>query len=261
MKHFMKTHFIYLSFFVVIAACVKNSGTVHYNGNPSNSDLTLSKSNLKRGEQLIASTNQSNPNAIIKWTTYPSMNTVVSPANNQAAAIFALPGTYHITASYYNASDTTTAYDSSSAPVTVNDSIVTTPPVPDGLDSLSLSGDQLVLSPVSASDSIFIMSVQTVNMYNCTPYLTAYSFDGLNGTSLLLYKDGEVVEGSGCNGAKNHAVSYLFYSPLNNGVYNISAVLNSITYQGTLTVTNTDYTFNWPYSSGITISPLQIKKH
>jgi len=260
MKHFMKTHFVILSFFVLITACVKNSGTVHYTGTPSNTDLTLSKSNLKRGEQLIASTNQSNPNAIVKWTTYPSVNTVVSPANNQAAAIFAQPGVYHITASYYNLSDTTTAYDSSSAPVTVNDSIVTTP-VADGFDSLSLSGDQLVLSPVSASDSIFIMSVQTVNLYNCTPFLAAYSFDGLNGSSLLLYKDGEVVEGSGCNGAKNHAVSYLFYSPLNNGVYNISAVLNSVTYQGSLTVTDTDYTFVWPYTSGITISPLQVKKH
>ena len=261
MKHSEKIRFIYLSFFIVITACVKNSGSIQYTGTNSNTDLTLSKSNLKRGEQLIASTNQSNPNAIIKWTTYPSMNTVVLPANNQAAAIFALAGSYHITASYYNASDTSTAYDSSSAPITVNDSIIFTAPVPDGLDSVSLSGDQLVLSPVSASDSIFIMSVQTVNLYNCTPFLAAYSFDGLNGTSLLLYSEGEVVEGSGCNGAKNHAFSYLFYGPLNIGIYNISAVLNRITYQGTLTVTDTEYTFYWPYTSGITISPLQIKKH
>ena len=261
MKHFKKIRFICLSFFIVITACVKNSGTIHYTGTNPNTDLTLSKSNLKRGEQLIASTNQSNSNAIIKWTTYPSINTVVLPANNQAAAIFALAGTYHITASYFNASDTSTAYDSSSASVTVNDSVITTAPVPDGLDSVSLSGDQLVFSPVSASDSIFIMSVQTINLYNCMPFLAAYSFDGLNGTSLLLYKDGEVVEGSGCNGAKNHAVSYLFYSPLKKGVYNISAILNSITYQGTLTVTDADYTFYWPYTSGITISPLQVKKH
>lgn len=261
MKHFKKIRFIFISFFIVVTACVKNSGTINYTRTNSNTDLTLSKSNLKRGEQLIASTSQSNPNAIVKWNTSPSMNTVVLPANNQAAAIFALAGTYHITASYYNASDTSTAYDSSSASVTVNDSVITTAPVPDGLDSVSLSGDQLVFSPVSASDSIFIMSVQTVNLYNCLPFLAAYSFDGLNGTSLLLYSEGEVVEGSGCNGAKNHAVSYLFYNPLKKGVYNISAVLNNITYQGTLTITDVDYTFYWPYTSGITISPLQIKKH
>ncbi len=94
------------------------------------------------------------------------------------------------------------------------------------------------------------MSVQTVNLYNCTPFLAAYSFDGLNGNSLLLYSEGEVVEGSGCNGAKNHAVSYLFFGPLNNGTYNISAVLNGVTYQGSLTVTATNYTFTWNYSSG-----------
>jgi hypothetical protein len=261
MKNLIKSCFASISLFIVIPGCVKNSGSIQYTGTKTNSDLTLSKSNLKRGEQLMASTNQPNPNAIVKWTTYPSINTVVLPANNQAAAIFALAGSYRITASYYNASDTTIAYDSSSAPVTVNDSINLTTPVPDGLDSVSLAGDQLILSPVSASDSIFIMSVQTVNLYNCTPFLAAYSFDGLNGNSLLLYSEGEVVEGSGCNGAKNHAVSYLFYSPLNKGTYIISAVLNSITYQGSLTVTDTDYIFTWNYSSGIIISPLQIKRN
>lgn len=260
MNNINKTFIVSLSILTLVPACVKNSGTVHYTGG-GKSDLTLSKSDLKRGEQLIVSTNQSNPSAIVKWTTYPAMNTLVSPANNQAAAIFALAGSYQITASYYNASDTTVAYDSSSAPVTVNDSIVYSAPIPDGLDTVSLAGDQLILSPVSASDSVFIMSVQTVNVYNCTPFLAAYSFDGLNGNSLLLYSEGEVVEGSGCNGAKNHGVSYLFFGPLNAGTYNISAVLNGTTYQGSLTVTATDYTFTWNYSSGITISPLHIKRN
>jgi hypothetical protein len=261
MKKMIRTSFICFFMLIGIHACVKNSGTVNYTGTGSKSDLTLSKSNLKRGEQLIASTDQSNPNAIVKWTTYPSMNTLLSPANNQAAVIFASAGSYQITASYYNSSDTTVAYDSSSAPVIVNDSFVTTAPAPDGLDSVSLAGDQLILSPVSASDSVFVMSVQTVNLYNCTPFLAAYSFDGLNGNSLLLYSEGEVVEGSGCNGAKNHAVSYLFYGPLNIGTYNISAVLNGITYQGSLSVTASYYTFTWNYSSGIIISPLQIKRN
>jgi hypothetical protein len=261
MKNLIKSLFVCVSFSSVMTGCVKNSGSIQTTGTGSNSDLTLSKSDLKRGEQLIASTNQSNPNAIVKWTTYPSANTVVLPANNQAGAIFASAGSYRITASYYNASDTTVAYDSSSAPVTVNDSINSPAAVPDGLDSVSLAGDQLILSPISASDSIFIMSVQTVKLYNCTPFLAAYSFDGLNGNSLLLYSEGEVVEGSGCNGAKNPAVSYLFFIPLNTGTYNISAVLNSITYTGSLTVTATDYIFTWNYTSGITISPLQIKRN
>ncbi len=259
MKNFIKTLIFCVSISIVIFSCAKNSGS--NNSTSSKSDLTLSKSDLKRGEQLIASTNQSNPNAIVKWTTYPSTNTVVVPANNQAGAIFAQAGSYRITASYYNASDTTVAYDSSSAPVIVNDSISSPSVVPDGLDSVSLTGDQLILSPISASDSIFIMSVQTVNLYNCTPFLAAYSFDGLNGNSLLLYSEGEVVEGSGCNGAKNHAVSYLFFSPLNTGTYNISAVLNNVTYNGSLTVTAKDYIFTWNYTSGITISPLQIKRN
>jgi hypothetical protein len=252
MKKFIKPLVVCISICFVLPACVKNAGSIQTTGTGSKSDLTLSKSDLKRGEQLIASTNQTNPNAVVKWTTYPATNTVVVPANNQAGAIFAQAGSYRITASYYNASDTSVAYDSSSAPVIVNDSISSPSVIPDGLDSVSLTGDQLILSPIS---------VQTVNLYNCTPFLAAYSFDGLNGNSLLLYSGGEVVEGSGCNGAKNPAVSYLFYSPLNIGTYNISAVLNNVTYNGSLTVTATDYIFTWNYSSGITISPLQIKRN
>ncbi len=261
MINFVKLCIICLFLSITNTSCVKNSGSIQYTGTKSNSDLTLSKSDLKRGEQLIAYTNQSNLNAIVKWTTYPSINTLILPANNQAAAIFALAGDYRITASYYNATDTTIAYDSSSAAVTVNDSISSAPSSPDGLDSLSLAGDQLILSPVSATDSAFIMSAETFNLYNCTPYLTAYSYDGQNGNSILLYSGGEIVEGSGCNGAKNHAVSYLFFGPQNNGTYSISAVLNNITYQGSLNVTDTDYIFTWNYSSGIIISPLQIKRN
>ncbi len=89
MKNFIKILIVCVTFSIVIFACAKNSGSNNSTG--SNSDLTLSKSDLKRGEQLIASTNQSNPNAIVKWTTFPSANTVVLPANNQAGAIFARP--------------------------------------------------------------------------------------------------------------------------------------------------------------------------
>jgi hypothetical protein len=260
MKITIKIFFVLLLFVISYTACKKNDNSNHSTG--GNSILTLSKATVKRGEQLLASTNLTDANSKIKWTVFPSGSSNVSSANKEAAAIFAFAGTYRITASYYSPSDTSVAYDSSSSPVTVNDSFYT--PTSNGMnvDTASLAGDQIILTPVKASDSIFVMLAQTNNLYNCTPYLTAYGAGGDFSSSLLFdFKSAEVVEGTGaCNGAKNPAIAYIFFNPAANGIYNFSAFFNQVTYQGTLTVTDTDYTFTWNYSSGIIISPLQIKK-
>jgi hypothetical protein len=262
MKIVIKIFFVFLLFFSFFAACKKSDNTGQ-NTN-SKSVLTLSKTTVKRGEQLLASTNLSETGSKIKWTVYPSGSSNISSANKEAAAIFALAGTYHITASYYSPSDTSVAYDSSSSPITVTDSFYT--PTSNGMnvDTASLAGDQITLIPVMASDSVVVMLAQTRNLYNCTPYLTAYGAGGnfySNYSLLFDFKSGEVVEGTGdCNGAKNPAIAYIFFNPAANGTYNFSAFLNGVTYQGSVTVTNTDYTFSWNYTSGIIISPLQIKK-
>jgi hypothetical protein len=258
MKMTIKILIVILLFITYNFACRKNSNQ-NIQGNPG---LTLSKTSVKRGEQLLVSTNSPDTYSKIKWSVSPSGSSNILSANNQAAAIFIFAGTYHITASYFSSSDTSVAYDSSSLPVLVTDSFYT--PTSDGtnVDTASLAGDQIILSPVKASDSVFVMLVQTANLYNCTPYLTAYGAGGAFSSSLLFdFRSVEVVEGKGeCNGAKNPAIAYIFFSPAANGTYQFSAEFNQQTYQGTLTVTDTDYTFTWNYTSGIIISPLQIKK-
>ena len=248
-------------------SCKKNNVDQNTGGNSQLSLLSLSKSSVKRGERLTATVNSVSPGSKIKWTIVPAASSAVLPANDKAAAIFALAGSYRITASYYSLTDSLVAYDSSSAPVTVSDSISNDPvytPIDDGLDTASLEGDQLTLIPVSASDSGLVMLLKTSRLYNCAPYLTGYAAGGGPGNlkAFELYKWGEVVEGStDCKGMKNPAIAYVFFDPMANGTYDISAELNNVTYQGILTVTNTYYTFTWNYSSGFMISPLQIKKH
>jgi hypothetical protein len=260
MKIVINIFFVLLMFITFYTSCRKNSDTDH--NTSGNSVLTLSKTTVNRGEQLLVSTNLSDVNSKIKWTVFPSGYSNVSPANKEAAAIFAFAGTYRITASYYSLSDTSAAYDSSSSTVLVTDSFYT--PTSNGMnvDTASLAGDQIILVPVKASDSVFVMLAQTTNLYNCTPYLTAYGVGGDISSSLLFdFRSVEVVEGTGgCNGAKNPAVAYIFFNPAANGNYNFSVYFNQITYQGILTVTDTSYTFTWNYTSGILISPLQIRK-
>jgi hypothetical protein len=44
------------------------------------------------------------------------------------------------------------------------------------------------------------------------------------------------------------------------GANDFTIFFNGVAYKGTLTVTSTTCTFNWNYTSGVTISPLTIAK-
>ena len=118
-----------------------------------------------------------------------------------------------------------------SLPVTVTDSF--THRLSNGMNvdtASSMVGDEIILSPVKASDSVFVMLAQTKILYNCTPYLTAYGAGGAFSSSLLFdFRSVEVVEGTGdCSGAKNPAIAYIFFNPAANGTYNFSARFNQI---------------------------------
>jgi hypothetical protein len=72
----------------------------------------------------------------------------------------------------------------------------------------------------------------------------------------------EIVEGkTDCGGKKDQAYAYMPINTLANGIYTIAANLNQVNYQGSLKVTDTYYTFTWNYTTGIIISPLQIKRN
>ncbi|HLX92284.1 MAG TPA: hypothetical protein VKR32_11400 [Puia sp.] len=257
---------ILLVILYALQACVKNSTGTKSKGS-GNSIVTLSKSTIERGEQVTASTNESN--AIVKWKTNPSSAVILYSTNQNASATFALAGSYTITASYFSAADTLTAYDSASSPVTVTDSIYQPGGVTDG-DSLYVSGD-LVISPLAASDTSIIFSVTTKNLYYCTSYLTAYGgLSTSNAPIQFLFNWAEVVDTvHNCNGVQNPASAILFFGPqqfganlstIPNGQYVVYGTVNQQTYQGSMSITDQYLTFTWNYTSGIIISPLQIKK-
>jgi hypothetical protein len=251
---------------VLIAAhisCVKSTGTTNYTGNQDNSKLTLSKTVVEKGEPLLASTTNSNANAIIRWQVHPAGNTVILPSGDKAAIFITNAGSYQVTANYYSPSDTTIAYDSSNSSITVNDSVYTPPPVSLGYDTASLAGDQITLIPTASLDSGLVILAKTANLYKCYPYLTAYGWSqaGVNSSLDFDFRSAEVVEGNtDCAGMKNAAFAYMPTNISVNGVYTVTATFNGVSYQGSLTVTDAYYTFTWNYTSGIIISPLQIPK-
>jgi hypothetical protein len=256
MKNILALIFSFLALTIFIAACKKGN-----TNSKINSLITLSKASIKRGEQVYATADMANGSSIVKWTVRPSNYAQVLSSNASAIAIFAIAGKYQITASYYSSADTTLAYDSSIAPIVVTDSIFLASTVVSTTDSLIISADQIALTPVFASDSGLVMSAQTSDLYNCSAYITAYGWEQGQSTVGFLFNSAEAVESIGnCNGARNPAISYIFFTALANGTYSVSANYKQVNYQGSLTVTDTDFTFYWNYTTGIVISPLNIKR-
>ena len=235
--------------------CQKESSK---SGNTEKPVLILSKTNVKKGEPLTVST-VVNSSSVVKWAVYPAANSLISAGLRSSSVLFSSAGGYTITASYFADSGSTTPYDSASSPVTVTDSIYT-PPVIDHEDTLSLAGDQLIVQPYWVSDSAgLVLMVQTKNVYNCSPIFIGYGFGLENGT---LKADFKFISDpvSDCGGFQNHAVADLFYPTMSDGDYPVSILFNDVDYQGSVNVSGSTYTFTWPYTSGVVISPLMIQK-
>jgi hypothetical protein len=223
-----------------------------------NSTVNVSKSMIKRGEQVFATANPSGATDIVKWSLKPGANGQVLPFGKNATAIFALAGNYEITADYYTADDTLNPYTGSTAAVTVNDSVYQ--PVINGTDTLPLQGGTIFISPLQASDSGLIVSVQTSIIYNCSAYITAESWQSTPQVNFWFDRALVVQDNPDCNGVTSPAISLLVLDSMPNGTYPVNAYYGGASYQGSLTVTDTDYTFSWGYTSGVVISPLQVKR-
>jgi|SRR5450631_999914 len=166
MKNVIVPGIICLTLIVIVQACVKNTSGTGYTGSKTNSTMVLSKSVIKKGEPLLVSSTKADMNSIIKWKIYPANNTVILPADNQAAIFLTNAGPHQVTANYYMPSDTTIAYNSSNSTLIVNDSTYTPPPVGANYDTASIAGDQITLIPTSSLDSGLVILANTTRLYN-----------------------------------------------------------------------------------------------
>jgi hypothetical protein len=242
-------------------SCSKNNSS----GGTTKSTLTLSNSSVKKGQPLIATANISQSSAFVKWSVNaPSASTYISSSGNKSVMLFSNSGNYTVTANYYLDSMASTPYDSSSSPILVTDSVYTDSVAScDAIKQVGInSGDQIVLTPISYSDTGLVVLAHTQQTYGT--YYPSLGFplvtDSSNGKYVLGF--GEITEYP-CNSATSvatPATGWVSFSQLTNGVHDVTIGFNNTVYTGTLTVTDTDCTFSWNYTSGITISPLTIQK-
>ena len=267
MNYYKLLALIFLILFGIMPSCVKNTATTEYTSGNANQNLT-SLSPVKKGEPFVISAVLPDSNASVRWTIRPSDSTDLVAQGNQVKILINLAGSYVITANFYSAFNTVIPYDSNIYNIVVKDSAkdsISLPPPPSDYDTLSLAGVELLLSPVSTAGGFLTLLVQTTNVYACTSYISEYGIltDASSPTSVIhfTFNSGIVAESTtDCNGPGKPAFNNSQLMPLEIGLHPFLVSLNQVNYQGTLNVTDSDYTFNWLYSSGVTISPLQIKK-
>ncbi len=129
---------------------------------------------------------------------------------------------------------------------------------------IPLTGDQVNFTPtLSDVDSINYLSLnaQTLNNYgNECSYNTLVGRTTSSANNYVIELLGvEVQTGSDCPGLSKAHNEYNI-EPLEDGNYGFSIILNGDTYTGSFVKAGDTYTFTWPYSSGIIISPLSVTK-
>ena len=197
----------------------------------------------------------------VQWAVSPSSAVHITSGNGQAVVLFTHPGNYLVTARYPGSDSVST--DSSTAPITVSDSVYMPPPTPTS-DTFSLAGDEVILMPIADSASNLYFYAQSGKDYPCfSSFLYTITAGTQTGISVNLSQ--AVSTGIGnCNGSTSPVISYLFLinpqNPFPNGTYPFSVTLNGTLYQGSLIITGTDYTFDWNYNSGVIIQPHVVQK-
>lgn len=260
MSNYNATLFVSISFALTVIACNKNTTGTTASSGPS---LVLAKNSVKIGEPLLITTKGQTAGSTIHWSATPNASIWTSASGDSATFLFTSPGVYQVGASY--GSGTSAPYDSTHSSLTVSDSVY----MGDSsfvicasiIEKPIATGDQLTLAPIAFSDSaglVFLATTRTV--YDFGPALgVTGNFSGQGGGFEV---DFNTVTESPCMGydLQGPAMRNLFFTLPPNGTYPLVCKLNGTTYEGSMTVTDSGCSFAWNYTSGVIISPLQIRK-
>ena len=256
MKNIKSLLFLIPTLSFLILSCSKNP--VSTSDKPI---LLLSKTTVKMGEPVCASlTGQAN-NTNVAWSSNSGAHIWPTSNTDSAIYVFTNPGTYTIKANFQ--SHINGSNDSTDGNVIVTDSIFsdTVTVTCNVITETNLAaGDQINLTPVDYSDTGLVFVAHTTNLYSHSPLLNS------NGDIHVTESGFEVDISSAlifpCSGSTlpAPAVGLVALTGLTNRTYTLSFKLNGTTYPGSMTVTDSNISFTWNYSSGVTMSPLTIQK-
>lgn len=212
--------------------------------------LAASKtSRIKLGEPIVFALTNMPAGATVDWTVSPAGFTRIESLNYKATYYFNKAGEYEVKAGCNGFWARKT--------VSVMDSVYTGfPPVVWPVSS----ADQIRLKPGlidSAGITGLVIAAETQQSYGCANNFLLSSTSQSGSGYQTLFQG--VNMPSNCAPGSTSAKGAILLFPVAQGTHQFSVNLNGLSYSGSFVKAGNVYTFTWPYSSGVTISPLIVQ--
>ncbi len=235
-----------LSLVITQVSCKKE------NSAPSKA-LEASKTNLiRKGEPILFTLSQASASSSVNWRVNPAANAIINSSGNQAAIRFTQKGTYIVTATAGDilASRTVDVTDTSYVP-----DPNTAPPLVH-----PFSSGETINIHVSKTDSIGLtaltLSGSTTNSYPCMgSWLISGQIPGSNGYSIEFTG---VAIPQGCNNGNIQVSDFGNAIRVTEGEHALQIEFNGATYSGHITKNGAQIIVDWPYQTGVLISPTTL---
>lgn len=260
---------------VIFFACKKDLSNTNTGGS-SDGAIQLSESIVSKNQPLQAAlTTASDAN----WQVTPSEGVEIDAEGNEATFMFALPGSYTITATGNGAAASQAFVTVSNRRFNLADSSGGDTSHIDSSRVVPLTGDQITLKPVVANDSGLVLFSITQKRYQCRNNMLLYntwiSGGGTDSTggghdstgvghdtlsTQIAFTGVYIPSPSDCVSGMVRSKAFIYLPNYAPGTAPFSVVLNGKVYTGSITTTATYYQFNWPYTSGVIISPKKIAR-
>lgn len=247
----MKTKILIAAFAALLlgfTSCKKDSDPNIQSG------LDASKtSDIKLGEPVVFKLAETDASGIVTWTVTPNDEIQIIPSGKTASILFGNPGSYSVSAISGNIKGRTD--------VMVEDSIYN----PGGGGTATyepLTGDQVFIT-VTRYDSMGISGLDfryiTEKKYNCLNH-TLLVENIFSGQDLRIdFKSVYIPSEEFCTAGEDYASGGTAWYPVDEGSHELQVVLDGQTYTGSFVKSGSTFTFSWPYSSGVILTPTVLQ--
>jgi len=267
-------------------ACKKNSDVTALNPQSTTGLSTVKLSGIKSGEPVafILNNNSSSTSSVL-WKVIPTVGVYKSINGKKATFKFTIAGKYVISASDGLVNDSTVILIDS-LPYTGTDTIHYAPkdssfypPYTPPVDSSNyhngnvdttiafFKNDQINITPslidTGGISYGILFQASTIKTYpsSAATLVSTSIYDSSISNSIGINYQGVLLPyGTTFAGITTTATSANYLSMWQDAKYNFRIVYNNITYTGSINKVNNTYTITWPYTSGVVISPLVLKK-
>lgn len=219
---------------------------------PTLSGVDASKtSSIKKGEPVNFKFSQAPGGSTVLWTVSPFNDVQINASGNTASILFGNAGSYTVNATFGNVKGSTN--------VSVQDSIYNPG---GGIPTYEpLTGDQIFIT-VSKTDSMgingLIFRYITEKKYQCLNHDLLFDNNFSEQNLQVVFKSVMIPSADGCSSGEDYGYGGTMWFPMADGNHGFEVILDGKTYTGSCVKSGETYTFTWPYSSGVTITPLII---